>query len=89
MKVSEITENVVKFPSKKRHAQVQKDRGMTYDEITDRWYPTPPEVTEQEYVIVDEFGKGYAFAKNWDDAVRKRAEQQLKHGVELEIAPWG
>lgn len=62
---------------------------MVYDEITGLWNPAPPESTEQEYVIVDEYGKGYAFAVGWDAAKRKRAEQQLKHGVKLDIEPWG
>ena len=89
MKLSDILESVVSFPTKHRHHQVQKDRGLVYDEITGRWNPKPPKSDQPEFVIVGKDDqKGYGWAVGRKAAIKKRAELQLKHGVELEIEPW-
>lgn len=96
MKLKDILENVIAFPSEKRKRQVTMDKlrkkSQYYDDITGmptREHPDydGPEPAD-EFLLVNADGKAYATFDTEKEARRRRPEIEMKYGVRgLNIVP--
>ena len=84
MRLHEVTD----FMSR-RKAQLDADehKGQRFDEITGLWVDEMDPPGEQ-YAIMDEYGKGYAWADSYKEAERKVKELKLQGKGDLQIVPW-
>lgn len=92
MKLNDILENVLAFPTKERKHQVTLDKlkakSKYYDEITGQ--PTDDHPTAKSFLLVSDDNKAVATFDTWDEAEKQKPSVEMRHGVRgLRIVPMG